>query len=159
MATEIAQRIEASKSKAALMRREKASNREAVKQLAARHMEAAIKKLGDIISDKNAPASAKVAAASQLLDRVAGKPKFQDERETEQSQLERLSGAELLQFICDNISKLPTQARAAIAQSLLAAEKGFSTDVRDIVGGDFDAESEPEGLPPLERKPKKEPRR
>ena len=156
MATEIAQRIEASKSKAALTRREKAANREAVKELAAKHMEAAIKKLGDIVADKNAPASAKVAAATQLLDRVAGKPKFQDDRETEQGQLEKMSTAELVRFICDQISHCPSQARAAIAEALLAAEQGLTVDVRDM---DFN-ESELEVLPPLEpKRPKKEPRR
>jgi hypothetical protein len=169
MGTDVAERIakhKASKSPA-LTRKEKQANREAVKELAAKHMEAAIKKLSEIVTDKNAPASAKVAAATQLLDRVAGKPKFADERETEQSQLDRMPGVELLQYICDNISGLSTQARAAIAQSLLAAEKGFSVDVRDIVDEDFSesaalrAENEPEGLPPLtsEPKKKKEPRR
>ena len=76
MGTDVAERIakhKASKSPA-LTRKEKQANREAVKELAAKHMEAAIKKLGEIVADENAPASAKVAAATQLLDRVAGKP-------------------------------------------------------------------------------------
>jgi hypothetical protein len=168
MRTDIANKIEASKAKAAPTRKEKQANREAVKQLAALHMEAAIKKLGDIISDKNAPASARVAAATQLLDRVAGKPKLIDERETEKSQLERMSDTDTLQYICDHVSGLSAQARSAIAQSLLAAERGLTAvDVRDIVDPDFNevatwkAVNEPPPpaeLPPLERK-RKEPRR
>ena len=161
MGNAIAAKIEASKSKAALTRKDKAANREAVKQLAALHMEAAIKKLSEIVADRNAPASAKVAAATQLLDRVAGKPRLIDERETEQSQLEKMSATELLQHICDIIPSLSTQARAAIAQSVLAAERGITLDVRDIVDEDFSEAEQPQGLPPLtsEPKKKKEPRR
>jgi|SRR5208337_1791639 len=162
MATDIAKRIEANKATSSLTRKEKQANREAVKELAAKHMEAAIKKLGDIVADKNAPASAKVAAASQLLDRVAGKPKFADERETQQSQLERMGEVELLAYICENISGLSTQARAVIAETILAAERGIGLDFRRMVNDALEAEAEqpaPAGLPPLERKPRKEPRR
>jgi len=163
MGNAITVKIEASKVNSALTRKEKTANREAVKELAAKHMEAAIKKLSEIVADKNAPASAKVAAATQLLDRVAGKPKLIDERETDKSQLEKMSDMETLQYICDIIPGLSTQARAAMAQSLLAAERGITIDVRDALDEDFtdaEAESEPAGLPALEpRKPKKEPRR
>ena len=78
MGREIAAKIEANKGKFALTREEKAAGREEVKRLASVHAAAAIKKLGDLISDKTVPASAKVAAASQLLDRVAGKPVKED---------------------------------------------------------------------------------
>src|SRR5208337_5199936 len=161
MGNAITVKIEASKVNSALTRKEKTANREAVKELAAKHMEAAIKKLSEIVADKNAPASAKVAAATQLLDRVAGKPKLIDERETEKSQLERMSATEVLQHICDIIPRLSTQARAAMAQSVLAAERGVTLDVRDMVDEDFSEAEQPApaGLPPLERKPKKEPRR
>ena len=151
MANAIAKKIEA-----ALTPKERLANREAVKELAAKHMESAIKKLSEIVTDKNAPASAKVAAATQLLDRVAGKPKLVDEKQTEQSQLERMSVPELLQYICDIIPSLSAQARMVIAQSVLAAERGVSLDVRDMVDESF-TEAESTGLPPL--KPKKEPRR
>jgi len=72
-----------------------------------------------------------------------------------------MSTAEVLQHICDLIPRLPTQARAAIAQSVLAAERGITIDVRDMVDEDFtEDESEPAGLPPLEpKRPRKEPRR
>ncbi len=159
MGKEIAAKIEANKGRAALSRKEQQTNREVVKELAAKHMEAAITKLSEIVTDKNAPASAKVAAATQLLDRVAGKPKLIDERQTEHSALERMSVAEVLQYICDIIPSLSAQARAAIAQSVLAAERGVTIDVRDIVDEDFSEaeQSAPAGLPPL--KPRKEPRR
>jgi len=155
MTTEIAT---VSKARPALTRREKAANREAIKELAAKHSEAAIKKLSEIVSDRNSPASAKVAAATQLLDRVAGKPKLIDEKQTEQSQLDKMSSVELLQYTCDNLSKLSADARAVVAQSLIAAERGISLDVRDVIDEGFEAPAE---LPPLERTPKskREPRR
>jgi hypothetical protein len=153
MANEIAERI----AKSALTRKEKAANREAVKELAAKHMEAAIKKLGDIIADKHAPASAKVAAATQLLDRVAGKPKLVDEKQSEQSALEKMSAPELMEYITQQFSGLPLSSRAIMTESL---DKGLAFDAADIM----DAIEEPapaQGLPPLVRepKPKREPRR
>ena len=83
----LSEKIKAHQAKVKLSPKEKAANREEVKRLAAAHMERAIEQLGKLIGDKNTPASAKVAAATQLLDRVAGKPRLVDERETEQSQL------------------------------------------------------------------------
>jgi hypothetical protein len=153
MATDIEQRIDASKANGALTRREKAANREAVKELAARHMEAAIKKLGDIIADKSAPASAKVAAATQLLDRVAGKPKLVDEKQSEQSQLEKMSSAELVQYITEQVSGLPTPVRALIAES---ADQAIAFDAGDLV--EIDKLAELPQLTPAP-KPKREPRR
>ena len=145
----------------ALTPKERRANRDAVKELAAKHIESAIKKLSEIVSDKNSPSSAKVAAATQLLDRVAGKPKLVDDKQSEQSQLEKMSMTEVLQHICDIIPSLSAQARAAIAQSVLAAERGVTIDVRDIVDEDLSEAEQPApaGLPLLERKPKKEPRR
>ena len=162
MGNAITAKIEASKSKAALTRKDKQANREAVKQLAALHMESAIKKLSEIVADKKSPSSAKVAAATQLLDRVAGKPRLIDERETEQSQLERMSAGEVLAYICENISGLSTQARAVIAEALIATERGVHLDYSQMVNEALEAENEPlpESLPPLEpKRPKKEPRR
>ena len=153
MATDIGQRIATSKAKSALTRKEKAANREAVKELASRHMEAAIKKLGDIINDRNAPASAKVAAATQLLDRVAGKPKLVDEKQTEESRLDKMSSAELVQYISEQMSGLPLPVRAVIAES---ADQAIAFDAGDLV--DLDKLDQPATLPPLV-KPKREPRR
>jgi hypothetical protein len=154
--TDIAKKVASS----ALTRREKKANREAVKELAGKHMEAAIKKLGEIISDRNAPASAKVAAATQLLDRVAGKPKLVDEKQSEQSMLEKMSAPELAQYITEQISGLTLPVRALIAES---AEKGLAFDAADLADLTAEVEMEPQaqGLPPLQAtpKPKKEPRR
>ena len=130
MGNEIAEKIAKHQ---ALTPKERRSNREAIKELAAKHMESAIRKLSEIVADKNSPASAKVAAATQLLDRVAGKPKLIDERETEQSQLERMGEAELLAYICEGISKLSTQARAAIAETIIATERGIHLDCNLMV--------------------------
>jgi hypothetical protein len=140
----------------ALTRKEKKANREAVKELAGKHMEAAIKKLSEIISDRNAPASAKVAAATQLLDRVAGKPKLVDEKQSEQSQLEKMTAPELAQYITEQISGLTLPVRALIAES---ADKGLAFDAADLADLDKLELPAPAELPPLERKPRKEPRR
>jgi hypothetical protein len=151
--TDIAKKV----ATAPLSRKEKKANREAVKELAAKHMEAAIKKLGEIISDRNAPASAKVAAATQLLDRVAGKPKLVDEKQSEQSALEKMSAPELVEYITQQMSGLPLPVRAVIAES---AETALAFDAADLVEIDK-LEPVADALPPLERapKPKREPRR
>ena len=148
MASEIATTTAAKAN--ALTRKDKKANREAVKELAAKHMEAAIKKLGEIISDRNSPASAKVAAATQLLDRVAGKPKLVDEKQNEQSQLEKMSAPELVQYITEQMSGLPTPVRAIIVES---ADKGLAIDAMDLT--EIDQPAPPKGLPPLGSRPKR----
>jgi len=164
MGREIAAKIEANKGKFALTREEKAAGREEVKRLASVHAAAAIKKLGDLISDKTVPASAKVAAASQLLDRVAGKPVKEDPETNPEREIDRMSQAQVLSWICTQIAGLSLEARGAIAEALLCAQRGIAFDPRTI-DPDFSesaasrAEDESAGLPPLERKPKKEPRR
>jgi ClpP class serine protease len=143
----------------ALTRKEKKANREAVKELAAKHMESAIKKLSEIVADRNSPASAKVAAATQLLDRVAGKPKLVDEKQTEQDQLQKMSPPELVQYITEQMSGLPTPVRAILAQS---ADRGLAFNAADLVEEIEKVEpTAPQGLPPLKTapKPKREPRR
>jgi hypothetical protein len=133
MRTDVANKIEASKAKSALTRKEKQANREAVKELASKHMEAAIKKLGDIIADRHAPASAKVAAATQLLDRVAGKPKLVDEKNAEH-EFDRMSEAQLLSSICSSIAAMSQEARGTIAEALLCAQRGIAFDERMVDG-------------------------
>ena len=162
--TDIAKKI--AEHKPALSRKEKTANRDAVKQLASVHMEKAISKLSEIISDRNAPASAKVAASTQLLDRVAGKPKLVDEKNTAESEMDRMSEAQLLSTICDTIAGLSQGARNTIAETLLYAQRGISLPDR-FVDPSFSetaalkAEAEEEravsGLPPL-HEPKKEKR-
>ena len=162
MATDVAKRIEASK---ALTPKERRANREAVKELASKHMEKAISKLSEIISDKNAPASAKVAASTQLLDRVAGKPKLVDEKNTAESEMDRMSEAQLLSMICSTIAGLSQESQAIIAEAMLCAQRGIGFDPRTIdpnfsESEALKAENEPAGLPPLEpTRPRKEPRR
>ena len=159
--TEIAARIEASKAKSALTRREKAANREAIKELAAKHSEAAIKKLSEIVSDRNSPASAKVAAATQLLDRVAGKPKLVDEKNSAEDEIIRMSEPQLLAMLCSNIASLSQEARGTIAEALLCAQRGIAFDERMIDPNFDESRALAAELPPLERtpKPKREPRR
>jgi hypothetical protein len=151
-----------------LTRKEKASTREHIKALASAHAEKAITKLSEILADRNSPASSKVAAASALLDRTCGKPKFQDEKETEATQLEKMSAPELVEYITQQVSGLPLPVRAVIAES---AESALAFDAADLVEIDNQpaptaADASPtlrsvDALPPLERapKPKREPRR
>ena len=158
MGNEIAEKIAKHQAKPRLpgfSRKEKLKYKEELKALAAEHVPEVVKTLANIVKAKDVPASAKVAAGSALLDRFAGKPKFADERETEKSQLERMGEAELLAFICEGVSKLSTESRAAIAETFIASERGIHLDYRrmaeEAVKAEAEAlraESEPAGLPP-----------
>ncbi len=68
-----------------------------VKALAKTHTADAVKTLWEIAQDKDVPASARVAAASALLDRGHGKPAAVDEQEGELKR-KRLSLEELLEL-------------------------------------------------------------
>ena len=165
--TDIARKIAEHKPK--FSRKEKAANKEAVKQLAAVHMEKAISKLGEIMSAKDSPANAKVAAANSLIDRIAGKPRFQDQQEAEKDQFDRMSESQLLEMICSTIAGLSQESRNTIAETLLYSQRGLALP-DSFVDPDFSetaalrAEEEEErastGLPPLTpAKPRREPRR
>ena len=150
--------------KPALSRKDKQANREAVKQLAAVHMEAAIKELSRIISDKNTPASARVAASTRLLDRVAGRPVKEHSEANPEREFDRMSEAQLLLMICSSIAGLSQEARSTIAEALLAAgrhcsrlRQDFDPDFSESEALRAEAEAEqPQGLPPREpQRPKK----
>ena len=133
--TDIARKIVEHKS--VLTRKQKAAGRDELRRLTEAHAPEVIKTLAAIVKDKKAPANAKVQAGQAILDRYAGKPKFQDEKETEASQLEKMTDIELVQYICDIVPSFSTQARAAIAQSLIGAERGFTVDARDMLDEGF----------------------
>ena len=161
MANEIAERIEASKAKpVSLTRKQKLAARDELKRLTEQHAPEVIKTLASLVKDRKTPASSRVAAGSALLDRYAGKP-LKDEDRPAESQFERMSEGQLLGVICDSLWGLSSEARALIAQTLIAAEQGVRIDT-DLMGRDFDAEAAEQAkaqLPPLEKRPRKEPRR
>ena len=135
-----------------LTRKEKASTRDHIKALASAHAEKAITKLSEILADKRSPANAKIAAASALLDRTCGKPKFQDEKETETTQLDKMTVPELVEYISQQFSGVPAHVRAIIMESL---DTGLAFDAGDIA--EEIKEEQHKGLPPL-IKPKREPK-
>ena len=152
--------------KPALTRKDKQAGKEEVKRLASLHAAAAIKKLGDIIADRNAPASSKVAAATQLLDRVAGKPVKEDPEASHEREMDKMSEAQLLGMICSTIAGLSQESRNTIAETLLYTQRGIALPDR-FVDPEFSEtaalraeEEEERGLPPLEpKKEKRVPRR
>ena len=104
MGKEIAEKIAEHQGKPklpGLSKKEKLRYKEELKALAAEHVPTVVETLAKIVTAKDVPASAKVAAGSAILDRFAGRPVKDDDRHTEQSQLERMGEAELLAFICE----------------------------------------------------------
>jgi hypothetical protein len=67
-----------------------------------------------------------------------------------------MSAPELAQYITEQISGLTLPVRALIAES---ADKGLAFDAADLADLDKLEQPAPAELPPLERKPRKEPRR
>ena len=147
------------KRKPAIARKGTVTTREEIKRLASQHSEVAIKRLRELADNKSGkvPANAQVQALNALLDRSAGKPRFQDEKETEAHQLDKMTQAEILDLICQNVAYFSSEAKGAIAQALIgdyAIDPDFNEDEA------LRRESEPQGLPPLTpAKPRREPRR
>lgn len=149
----------------ALTRKEKRANKDTVQKKASAHEDKAIAALAGLLGDRKAPATAKARAADILLDRIAGKAaKPEDERRAE-DEMTRMSEGALIAMICDNIASLSPQARGAIAEALLIAERGLKLDA-ERMARDLDAELMEEAervqsLRPLTLapKPKREPRR
>jgi hypothetical protein len=139
-----------------LSRKEKLKYKEELKALAAEHVPTAVDTLAKLTKDKNVPASARVAASSAILDRFAGRPSKPEDKLSPEHELEKLSPPQLVQRICDDIARFPVEVRAAIAQALIAADKGLTIDIGDFL----EVESEPsapaaDALPPLTSEPKK----
>ncbi len=137
-----------------LTRAEKLANKESVRRRASELEEKAFIELGKLLSDRKTPGNVKKGAIDTILDRIAGKPKLVDEKQTEQSALEKMNSAELMQYITEQMSGMPLSTRAIMVESL---DKGLAFDAADIM----DVIEEPKGLPPLGStpKPKREPRR
>jgi hypothetical protein len=150
MANEIAERI--AKSALTLTRKEKAANRETVRKRAGLLEEKAFVELGKLLSDRKTPANAKTQAINTVLDRIAGKPKLVDEKQGEQTALEKMSAPELVEYITQQFSGLPLSVRAVMGESL---DKGLAFDAADIM----EAIEEPAPAQSREPKPKKIPRR
>jgi len=148
MGNEIAEKI--AKSALTLTRKEKAANRETVRKRAGLLEEQAFIELGKLLNDRKTPGNVKASAINTVLDRIAGKPKLVDEKQTEQSTLEKMSAPELLEYITQQIGGLPLSSRAVIVESL---DRGVAFDAADI------AEVIEEPALAQEPKPRREPRR
>jgi hypothetical protein len=159
MGNAIAERIKASQANKVvkLTRSQKLAAREELKKLTEAHAPEVIKTLASLVKDHKTPASSRVAAGSAILDRYAGKPLKEDEKPLE-SQYERMSEGQLLGAICDNIWGLSSNARAVIAETIVAAEQGVRIDT-DQLGREIDREAQEEAKASPAPKPKREPRR
>jgi len=151
MAMEIATKTAAH----ALTRKEKRANKDTVQKKASAHEDKAIAALAGLLGDRKAPATAKARAADILLDRIAGKAaKPEDEKQSEQSQLEKMSAPELVQYITEQMSGLPAPVRAILAQS---ADTGLALHAADLVEKIEKVEpAAPQGLPPLANDPRRQ---
>ena len=158
MGTDIAKKIAEYKPK--LTKKERQANRESVQRRAGELEEKAFQELGKLLSDKNTPASTKKGAIDTVFDRIAGRPKLVDEKQTEQSQLEKMSFAELVEYITQQMSGLPLPVRAVLGESIAEGIEFDAADLADLAAEvEMKQPAPAEGLPPLERKPRKEPRR
>ena len=147
MANEIA-KIAAHKPKLpGLSRKEKDANKETVRKIASLHLDKADAELAKLLSDRRTPASTKMKAIEHVFDRIAGKPKLVDEKQTEQTALEKMSAPELMEYITQQFSGLPLSARAIMVESL---DKGLAFDAADIM--DVIEEAEPLEKPQREKK-------
>ncbi len=145
----------------ALTRKQKLAARDELKKLTENHAPDVIKTLASFVKDRKIPASSRVAAGNLILERYAGRSGKPEDEKTLESEYSRMSEGQLLSTICDSIWGLSSNARAAIAETLIAAEQGVRLDTERL-GKEIDEEEKAEGLPPLTpapKPPRKEPRR
>ena len=163
MGTDVATKIKEHQANkpVALTRKQKLAARDELKKLTETHAPEVIKTLAGFVKDKRIPASSRVAAGNTILERFAGKAAKPEDEKTLESEYSRMSEGQLLSTICDSIWGLSSNARAAIAETLIAAEQGVRLDTERL-GKEIDEEAKAEGLPPLgstPKPPRKEPRR
>jgi hypothetical protein len=163
MANEIATRIAARKAKPPA-HREKTDAKEEIKRIAAQGAPVAMAKLKEVMLAKDTPGTARVQAINSWLERAGGKVSAVERPETELNQIDRMSQAERLRFLCEEIVAMSQESRNFIAEALFCAQKGLAFDPR-IIDPDFDEEEAlkaefAEYAPPEKPKaPRKEPRR
>jgi Family of unknown function (DUF5681) len=83
-----------------------------VKQAAREHTEAAIEALVGVVSNEEAPAAARVAAANAILDRGWGKPESYTNMAHHNKPLRELTDAELTAIINEAESESDNEAEA-----------------------------------------------
>lgn len=94
-----------------------------LKELAAVHSPQAIQTLADIMNDKDAPHSARVAASTALLDRVYGRPSQNVEA--------RIETVDMGKAAAEALMSLANKAKAKKAEE--AARSGLiEVDFRDV---------------------------
>ena len=154
MANEIATKIATHKAKpVALTRKQTLAARDELKELAAQDARGIMKKLSSFVHNEKMPATARVQAGNLVLERYAGKSAKPNEEERSEDTYARMSEGQLLGVICDSLWGLGSEARAVIAETLIAAEQGVRIE-SDQLATDFDEEAL-QTTP----KPKKVPRR
>jgi hypothetical protein len=121
-------------------RAEKVANKDTVQKKASIHEDKAIAALAGLLSDRRAPATAKARAADILLDRMAGKAVKHEDSQRPEGEFDKMSEGQLLAFICSSIHGMSAQARGAIAEAILAAERNISIDAEQLAR-DLDAEA------------------
>jgi hypothetical protein len=131
--------------------RKEMGSKESIRAKASRHEDKAVATLARLLDGDKVPATAQAVAARELLDRIGGRPKLVDEKQSEQSQLEKMSAPELIEYISQQFSGLPMSVRAVLGESIAEGIAFDAADLVDIVKLDEPAEREP--------KPKREPRR
>jgi len=155
----IKEKIAAHKAKpVALTRKQTAAAREELKKLTETHAPKVIETLASFVKDKRIPASSRVAAGNIVLERYAGKASKLEEEQRPEDSYSRMSQGELLGVICDSLWGMSSEARAVIAETLVAAEQGLRVDTA-MMGRDFDEEEAQRVKMEKPKAPKREPRR
>lgn len=121
----------------ALTRKQKEAAREELKKLTEQHAPKVIETLASFVKDRKIPASSRVAAGNLILERYAGKSAKPNEEERPENEYSRMSDGQLLGVICDSLWGMSSEARAVIAETLVAAEQGVRVDTA-MMGRDFD---------------------
>ena len=152
MANEIGKKIAKWKPKSP--RKETIANKDTVQKLAGQHQVETVAGLRKIANDPNAPATARVSAYKELLDRTAGKASKSDDEGRPEHELDKMSVPELVEYINQQFSGWSMSARAALSESIAEGIAFDAADLVDIVKLDEPAEREPKPA-----KPKREPRR
>lgn len=139
----------------ALTRKQKLAARDELKRLTEQHAPKVIETLAGFVKDRKIPASSRVAAGNLLLERYAGRSGKPEDEKTLESEYSKMSEGQLLGAICESIWGLSSNARAAIAETIVAAEQGVKIDTEQLAK---DLDEEAAEIAKME-KPKKVPRR
>ena len=141
----------------AMSRAEKRANKETVQKKRACTKTRLLAHSLDCSLITKAPGAQRKREPQILLDRIAGKAaKPEDERP--EHELEKMSHAQVLGFMCESIMGMSQESRSIIAEALLCAQRGIAFDPR-IIDPSFnenEALNAENGLPSLQPSPKED---